>query len=135
MSCVLRAGGIEFDTEAYLADSPFANVVRHRRGEPRWPGSSRLNRASGFNVTVSEAAMDDLATQIDDAIAFLDEHEDELRRLGSFEGVEEVEIDFAVAWRDLAAQSDWFPPELLWRAGALDIALRVSHYLTQERES
>ena len=59
----------------------------------------------------------------------------ELRRLGSFEGVEEVEIDFAVAWRDLAAQSDWFPPELLWRAGALDIALRVSHYLTQERES
>ena len=32
MSCVLRAGGMEFDPEAYLADSPFSNVVRHRRG-------------------------------------------------------------------------------------------------------
>jgi hypothetical protein len=126
---------MEFDIEAYLADSPFTNVVRHLRGQPQLPGSSKLWLSSGFNVTVSEADMDDLAAQIDDAIAFLDEHEDELRRLGRFEGVDGIELDFAVAWRDLATQSDWLPPELLWRAGALDIALRVTHYLTQERES
>jgi hypothetical protein len=49
--------------------------------------------------------------------------------------VEELELDFTVAWRDLAMQTDWFPPELLRRAGALDIALRVTHYLPQQRES
>src|SRR5262245_43520894 len=127
MSCVLRAGGIEFDTEAYLAGSPFTHATRYRRGDPALSGSSTLSRNSGFNVTVSDANLSDLATQIDEAIAFLDEHEDELRRLGRFEGVEEIEIEFAVAWHDLATQTDWFPPELLWRAGALDIALRVTH--------
>jgi hypothetical protein len=126
---------MEFDTEAYLAGSPFKRATRYRRGEPRWPAFEQASRMSGFNVTISEADMGDLATQIDEAIAFLDEHEDELRRLGRFEGVEEIEIDFAVEWRELSTQSDWFPPELLWRAGALDIALRVTHYLVQQRES
>jgi hypothetical protein len=126
---------MEFDTEAYLADSPFKQATRYRRGEPQWPAFQQPSRTSGFNVTISEADMGDLATQIEEAIAFLDEHEDELRRLGRFEGVEEVEIDFAVEWRDLSTQSDWFPPELLWRAGALDVALRVTHYLAQQRES
>jgi hypothetical protein len=126
---------MEFDIEAYLADSPFHQATRYRRGEAQLPGSTKLWHSSGIHVAVSEAGLDDLPAQIDDAIAFLDEHEDELRRLGRFAGVEKVEIDFSVAWRDLATQSDWFPPELLWRAGALDIALRVTHYLTQERES
>jgi hypothetical protein len=135
MGCVLRAGGIEFDTEAYLADSPFTHATRYRRGDPQWPALGQASRTSGFNVTISEADVGDLATQIDEAIAFLDEHEDELRRLGRFEGMEEMEIDFAVEWRDLSVQTDWFPPELLWRAGALDIALRVTHYLTPQRES
>jgi hypothetical protein len=135
VSCVLRAGGADFDTDAYLADSPFAHVSRYRRGEPRWPSFSGTSRTSGFSVTISDADVGDLATQVDEAIAFLDQHEDELRRLGRFEGVEEMEIDFAVEWRELAVQTDWFPPELLWRAGALDIALRVTHYLAQQRES
>ena len=132
---MFRAGGIEFETEAYLAESPFKQATRYRRGEPRWPAGGQASRTSGFNLSIGEADAGDLAAQIDEAIAFLDENEDELRRLGRFEGVEEMEIDFAVEWRDLATQSDWFPPELLWRAGALDIALRVTHYLTPERES
>ena len=132
---MLRAGGPDFDTDAYLADSPFEHVTRYRRGEPRWPGLAGASRTSGFDVTVSEADMGDLATQIDEAIEFLDKHEDELRRLGRFEGVEEMEIDFAVERRDVAVQAEWFPPELLWRAGALDIALRITHYLALQRES
>jgi hypothetical protein len=79
---------MEFDTEAYLAGSPFTHATRYRRGEPRWPALEETSRTSGFNVTISEADMGDLATQIDEAIAFLDQHEDELRRLGRFEGME-----------------------------------------------
>ena len=113
--------------------STLSDPVVHRRGE-RLPGGRQVTKP-GFNVTVSDAGMDDLDAQIDEAIAFLDRHEDELRRLGRYEGVEDVTIDFGIKWRDVAAQFDWFPPELLWRAGALDIGLCVSHYMTQEPES
>lgn len=132
---MLRAGGAGFDADSYLADSPFKDAARYQRGDPRWPSFEGRHRTSGFNLTVSGADMGDLGAQIDEAIAFLDQHEEELRRLGRFEGVEEIELDFAVEWRDLALHSDWFPPELLWRAGALDIALRVTHYLVRQQES
>ena len=132
---MLRAGGAEFDADGYLAACPFGEVTRYERGDPRWPGFEGTHRTSGFRVTVSRANPADLPTQIDEAIAFLDEHEEELRRLARFEGVEEVELDFTVEWRDLSMQTDWFPPDLLWRAGALDIALRVTHYLPRQRES
>jgi hypothetical protein len=131
---MLRAGGTDFDADAYLADSPFEGVSRYKRGDPRWPSFAGTHRTRGFRVTVSDADMGDLGTQIDEAIAFLDRFEDELRRLGRFDGVEEIELDFAVEWRDMAMQTDWFPPELLWRAGALDIALRVTNYLARQQE-
>jgi len=54
--------------------------------------------------------------------------EEELQRLGRFEGVEAVCLDFAIDRKDVAIQSDVFDAELLWRAGALDIDLVVSHY-------
>ena len=88
----------------------------------------RVASRSGFNLTVSSAGIDDLDGQIRDAIEFLDEHEDELRRLGSFEGVEMVCLHFGVKWDGAAVQTETFPPELLWRAGALDIELAISHY-------
>jgi hypothetical protein len=132
---MLSAGGAEFDADTYLEGCPFGDVTRYERGDPRWPGSLGTHRTSGFRVTVSRAGSDDLPAQIEEAIAFLDDHEEELRRLARFDGVDEVELDFAVEWRDLAMQTDWFPPELLWRAGALDIALRVTHYLPRQGES
>ena len=66
--------------------------------------------------------------QVQAARRFLRQHEDELRRLGSFDGVEEVCLDFTILRRAGAAQSDVFPADLLWQAGALDIDLVVTHH-------
>ena len=77
---------------------------------------------------MSEAELSDLPAQIRDAVRFLSRHEEELQRLGRFEGVESVCLDFAIERRDIAVQSDVFDADLLWRAGALDIDLVVSHY-------
>ncbi|MEE9263224.1 MAG: hypothetical protein V3V11_02105, partial [Vicinamibacteria bacterium] len=85
-----------------------------------------------FSLTVSHAAFSDLETQISDAILFLDEYEDELRRLGSSDGVEGISLDFGVQRRDVAAQTDVFPSDLLWRAGALDIWIAITHYAIAE---
>jgi hypothetical protein len=134
MSCILRAGGREFEPDAFLAGSPFDQATVHAPGE-RFTAGAAVSESRGLSLTVSDAEMDDLDGQIEEAIEFLDRHEDELRRLGRYHGVEVIEIDFGIEWRDVAAQTDWFPPELLWRAGALDIGLRVSHYLAQQPES
>jgi hypothetical protein len=133
MSCVLHAVGTGFDVKAFLATSPLRGKAAIQQRDEAVP-APRSERA-GFDVRVSEADFDDLATQIDDALEFLDTHEDELRRLAGFPGVDSVALDFAVSWRNVAVQTDSFPPELLWRAGALDISLDISHYHMPKLES
>lgn len=130
MSCVLRAAGESFDVAAFLAESPFRPDAVYGKGEPLPGGAStgRVRSASGFDLTVSEAGLTDLDGQVLAAIVFLDQYEDELRRLGGFPGVDAVSIDFAVAQRSVVAQTESFPSDLLWRAGALDIALAITHY-------
>ena len=134
MSCVLRAVGERFEVDAFLGDSPFSGASAFRRGEPRLPDApeGQQRSASGFNLSVSEAGLDDLGGQIEDATEFLREHEDELRRLSRFPGLQEVCLDFGVRRRDVAAQTDVFPADLLWQAGALDIDLVVTHYAVAE---
>lgn len=132
--CVLRAIGQDFDPDSFLADSPLSGAAAFRRGEPAGPGLEEDKRrlASGFNVTVSRAGFDDLDAQVRDAVKFLRSHEDELRRLSGYPGVEEVCIDFGIRHRDEPAQTDVFPAELLWQAGALDIDLVVTYYTGPE---
>jgi hypothetical protein len=128
MTCVLRASGTDFDPDSFLGESELAGgpSTVYRRGDPR-PGEGTW-QSSGFQVSVSEADLSDLPAQIRDAVRFLSRNEEELQRLGRFEGVESVCLDFAIERRDIAVQSEVFDAELLWRAGALDIDLVVSHY-------
>jgi len=133
----LRAIGVHFEVDAFLADADLVAEATFHQGEPQLAGvpGSAPHVASGFSVRVSAADVDDLPGQIADALVFLNEHEDELRRLGSFAGLEEVFLEFAVRHRSDAVQSDIFPAELLWRAGALDIDLVVTRYAMPETES
>lgn len=131
MSCVLRAFGESFNPKDFFDDSPLEPDSIYEKRDPRKPGEPDAT-FSGFNLTVSDASIDEIEIQILQAMSFLDEHEDELRRLGRFDGVEEVSLDFSIRWREVAAQTDTFPPDLLWRAGALDIALEITHYLVSE---
>jgi hypothetical protein len=122
VSCVLRAIGTDFDVDDFLKDSTLADAVVFHRGEERPAGAK--GAASGFNLEIGERRAD-LALLVQAARRFLRQHEDELRRLGSFDGVEEVCLDFTIR-RRAGAQSDVFPADLLWQAGALDIDLVVT---------
>lgn len=137
MSCVLRAIGPSFDVDAFLAESELRAETVFHRGAAKLPGSPDGAKwsASGFNLSVSEEGFDDLPVQVRDAARFLNQHEEELRRLGGFPGVEEVCLDFGIRRRDVAMQTDVFPADLLWQAGALDIDLVVTHYEIAEEES
>ena len=137
MSCVLRVAGKSFDAAAFLRNSSIPGGIyrdSHRRlgrggADSKHPSS--VSKA-GFNSTVSAAGLDDLAAQIRDAVSFLTEQKAELHRLMDFGGIETACLDFGVSKRDVWAQTDTFPAELLRLLGDLGIDLTVSHYAADD---
>lgn len=130
MSCVLRAGGVKFDVDEFLKSSTLDVLTAFHRGAVRFPTTSvtRTSEYSGMNVTVCAHQFPDLRTQIEDAIRFLRENEQELRRLRHAPGLDRMDMEFPVEDRDMVFQSDAFPSRLLSLLGSLDIGLVISRY-------
>ena len=130
MSTILRADGETFDVDAFIAGTDWRVDRVYRRGEPRLPSKPGrgTSERSGLSVLVSAAGLHDFPAQLRDAAAFLETYAGEIRRLVAFPGVAGVSLDFAVAWRDVAAEFNSFPPELVRLAGACGIGLDLSHY-------
>lgn len=132
--CVLRISGKEFDADRYLAVSGLqAHRVFHA-GSPQSPSNpkGRCHEVSGFVVDVSERSWADLKGQVRDAIRFLDQNQKALLLLRDAPGVEDMRLDFPVDLqidrRNLLVQFDYFPPELVSKAGAVGLGLELSTY-------
>lgn len=130
MSCVLRASGTYFDVDEFLKTSTLDVLTAFRRGAGQFPNSSvtRKSEYSGMSVSVSTREISDLSGQIEDAIAFLSENDQELRRLLEFPGLERMDLDFPVEDRDIVYQRDTFPHQLLQLLGSLRIGLVISRH-------
>jgi hypothetical protein len=140
MSCTLRAGGVNFDVDSFLATSSLTPCAVFRRGKPKFPASNpkgRISETSCFNVGVSDAEFGDEKSQTRDALIFLKKHKHELKRLAEFPGVEGVQLDFAVHIDipNVFTQSYCLPPNLLLQMGRLGIEMCISCYATPEEES
>ena len=135
MPCVLRARGTNFAVDEFLAASKLRAIAVFRRGYPQSPVSppgSHILTESGFHADVSEADFSDLQTQITDAAQFLERNREELARLVNFPAVERVSLDFGIGKRDVWAQSERFPPNLLRDLGNLGIWLELKLYPTHD---
>jgi hypothetical protein len=130
MSCVLRAGGVKFDVDEFLKNSTLDVLTAFHRGEVQFPITSvtRTSEYSGMNVTVSTNEFSDLRTQIEDAVRFLKENAQDLKRLRDFSGLDRMDMEFPVEDRDMVFQSDAFPPRLLSLLGNLNIGLVISRH-------
>jgi hypothetical protein len=109
-----------------------------RREQPQWPNSppgSPIPNESGFHAIASEADFSNLQGQIADAVHYLEQNKNELVRLVAFLGVERVSLDFGIEERDIAAQSERFPPNLLRILGNLGIFLEFTLYPLQKHDS
>jgi hypothetical protein len=105
MSCVLRAKGVNFAVDEFLAGSPLKPIAIFRRGElPRY-GDSQPDGPkpsfSGFNLSASDADFSEVQLQIANAIHFLEQNQAELARLVAFPGVEDVYLDFGIEERNI----------------------------------
>ena len=85
---------------------------------------------SGMNVGVSDAEFGNIEQQTRETLQFLADNLAEVERLGTYPGVEGLELDFAVYGRDDAfVESYRFAPELLAQISCLGITLCVSRYI------
>ena len=131
MPCILRVSGRDFAARAYARRTSLPVVKTYMRGEPRLPraqSDGKTNKTSGISIDVSGADFTNIKRQIRDALAFLARHRAALRRLRHVTGVEQLTLDFGIADREVAAQFDYFPPELLLAAGQLGIGIEISRY-------
>lgn len=138
MSCVLRARGVEFAVDEFLAGSSLKPIAIFRKGLPQWPEVNPAGQklsASGFHVSVSEAGFPDVKAQIADALDFFQQNRQELSRLIAFPGIERVWVDFGIEERDVAAQHESFPPNLLSLAGDLGIWIDFTLYPFQKPDA
>jgi hypothetical protein len=95
--CVLRVYGSEFDPRAFLEHSGIRAYEVWREGEPRRAGPERLgpmHDSAGLKAEVSQRKCTDLAGQIEDAIAFLEQYREDLQALIRTPGVAQVWLDF-----------------------------------------
>lgn len=135
MGAVLRAAGSTFDPHRFCRHYGLEPTSVHRKGEPRRPANNpggRTHESSGFNLTVSKADFHDLPGQIADAIVFLESQKLALAALRDDPGVEQVELDFGIARRGVAVQSDSLPPRLICLAGELGLGLCLTQYTLDE---
>lgn len=125
--CVLRVSSETFRVDDFLAASSLQPCDVYRRGELK-THKGKLYDRSGFTVVISEADGDDLPGQIRDAVAFLEQNEEEVARLGNTVGTENIVLDFGIWRKPVFTQYSYFPAQLLSLAGRLGVGIELSIY-------
>lgn len=130
MPAMLRASGLKFDVDAFAANCNLEIDSVFRRGEPIIPSrpNGRGHERSGLRIVVGNAGLHDLLAQQSDAIEFLSTFSKDVQRLVAYSGVDSVGLDFGIACRDVAAQTDTFSAELIRLAGVCGVALSLTQY-------
>jgi hypothetical protein len=129
MSAILRCSGEKLDIDQLQKYIDLEVDQSWRKGEKRNPRSSVLNKYSGISFYASDADMEEFNLQVRETIEWLHEFSEQITEIVSFEGIEEVTLDFGIALKeDNFVNSDYLPPELLQIAGRLGIGIELSHY-------
>jgi hypothetical protein len=123
--CILRVSAKDFDVDAFLSVTTFKPYRVDHQGQA-YGRRGKIYQNSGFCVDVSRH--EELKQQIPDAIQFLKENQAELQRVSEVFSKIFLTLDFGHCARDVAAQFDYLPPELLLLAGSLNIGIEISLY-------
>jgi hypothetical protein len=133
MSCVLRVAGSKSAVRKFAARTSLPVCRVFIAGEPIWPGSNRLTRVTGLNISVSDAPGSDLPAQVKETLVFFRKHARELRRISAAFPRSSPELDFSIwvtAPPETYTHSYRLPPQLLKLAGAYGFTARLSLYPT-----
>ncbi len=134
MSTMIRAAGKDFDVDAFLATSslpPSCMGGIGRKGELR--SKHRPQRGcleeSSLTVEASGADFHEVNLQVEETVAFLRSHCEQIQKLQQFHGVERFWLDFGVApKKHLAAEGFFLPHDLILLASSLRLGIELTHY-------
>lgn len=131
--CVLHIEGEHFDPRPVMATLSLRPYAVARKGDVTTRGDPPRERIEPAGRCSCEVSTRDgnLADEVDDAIAFLTAHYDDLERLGSAPGVESMILDFGYYSRlgdRFFMHGEYLPPLLLRLAGGLGIGIALSLY-------
>jgi hypothetical protein len=131
--CVLRVSSNRHSLSAFLAAERLPYYESHAKHDPQPYGRKKGKPFghSGFKSAVSDKEWSDLPGQIHDALRFLKRHRNAIVTLRKKYGVKDMRLDFPNALRigtRVAAQFDYFPPELILLTGKLGLGIQLSLY-------
>ena len=134
MSCMFRIGGRKLDVERLLSAVSLHATMSFKKGRVRDGINNNGKRCknSGASFLVSGAGFSQFDKQKNDAISFLKNKKTVIRRIMNWPGVDSGSLDFGIQRRDVAAQVDRLPFELLKLAGGLNIDIEISQYSIEE---
>lgn len=131
MSCILRLSGEKFDVDSCLQSITIKpDTIRHI-GEPRieLKQSGEIFTTSGCTFVASRADFDQFNEQVSDVIAFLKDNHQDLQKLTEASGIEDIWLDFGVAYDEYKfVQSKSIPLELIKHCAELNISIELSIY-------
>jgi hypothetical protein len=129
--CVLRVASDDFNVDDFLKTTSLHPCNVYRKSEPKGQ-TGKLSDKTGITIVVSEASGGELALQVEDAIAFLEQNRDEIKRLRSYVASEEIVLDFGIWREEVIGQYNYLPPKLLRLAGELEMGIELSIYQRDE---
>ena len=94
MECFLRIAGRDFDVGSALKCCGLTPDGVWKRGDIKSRNRGRRHENSGLRFDVSDNTDGRIPQQVEQAIHFVREHEDELRMLASRHDVEQAYLDF-----------------------------------------
>jgi len=134
MSCYLRFAGIMLNVDKLIQKSNLEPDVKWYKGQPKYKSKpdGKLLENSGITIETSSADFDDLTKQIEDTISYLEKHQNSLKHINVFPGIEYAILDFGIKLRidneNVVIQNDHFPNQLLFLAGTLGLSMQCSIY-------
>lgn len=134
MPCMLRIWGKYLDIDALIGKAALSPEFVWKAGGSTLVSGRNSSRPQGAGASylVSNAGLADFDTQRSDSVDFMKRYEAELKVVLSFPGVEGAVLDFGIWRRDVAAQYDYFPPELIRLAGELGLGIELSQYTASD---
>src|SRR5689334_3881376 len=85
--CVLRITGDEFDVERMLAIVKVHPCKTFKKGRPVFGLSPAICKFTGANFVTGDG--EELSTQVEESIAFILSHHDDVLRMMAFDGVQD----------------------------------------------
>lgn len=131
MSCNLWVAGTNFDVDNFIKETGIEVFHISYKGVPRYKEhpDKLIAKHNAFSARASNAGFHEFRQQVADAIKYLNENRDKLKRIKQSDEIEYANLDFGIwRWPDKPVQSFYFPPELLALTGELGLSIEIATY-------